>query len=103
MRQKSVTYVVAIETPETADDLRSFADYLASLGIHGCDVIVLDASPRDVFDENARMLRWVSRHVAVRAPFDIVRAAADLAATEKIIVARDDVRYEPANVHDVCA
>jgi len=104
MRQKQradrrCTYVVATAGSQT----RSLADYLSSLSLCGCDVIVFDASPPEVFDENARMLRWVSRHVAVRAPFDAVRTAAGLAATEKIVLARGDVRYEPSEIYDVCA
>src|SRR4051812_4586705 len=106
MRQKEksdrrCTYVVAIET--AGEPLRPFADYLAFLGINGCDVIVLDSSPREVFEENRRILRWVSRHVAVSAPFDVVRMSADLARTEKIIIARDDVRYDVTDIQDLCA
>src|SRR5436853_6986508 len=77
MRQKPkaerrCTYVVSIDKDVA---LRSLADYLSLLGTNGCDVIVLDSSSRDAFEENRRVLRWVSRHIAVAAPLDIVRTA----------------------------
>jgi len=109
MRQKPkadrrCSYVVSIEKHAAEpDDLRSLADYLSILDINGCDVIVLDSSPRDVFEENRRVLRWVARHVGARAPIDVVRTAAELARTEKIIIARDDVRYDVTDLHDLCA
>lgn len=109
MRQKQkvdrrCTYVVAIDDAGegAGATLRPLADYLAFLGTNGCDVVVLDSSPREVFDENRRILRWVSRHIAISAPFDIVRMSADLARTEKIIIARDDVRYDVTDLQDVC-
>jgi len=106
MRQKQkadrcCTYVVSID--DSARDLRSLADYFSLLGSNGCEVIVLDTGPREAIDENRRVLRWVARHIAVRAPFDIVRTSAELARTEKIIVASDDVRYEVTDIHDICA
>jgi hypothetical protein len=98
------TYVVSIaKTKACAGGLRSLAGYLSILGTMGCDVIIFDASPRDVFEENRRILRWIARHIAVRAPFDLVRTAAGLASTEKIIVAREDVRYGPSDLAGVCA
>src|SRR5438477_11184945 len=103
-RDRLCTYVVSIVKPKVcAGELRSLADYLSSLGTTGCDVIVFDASPRNVFEENRRVLRWVARHISVRAPFDLVRTAAGLASTEKIIVAREEVRYGPSDLADVCA
>ena len=98
------TYVVSIEkTDAGGGDLRSLADYLSILGTYGCDVIVFDASAPEVFDENRRVLRWVARHLAMRAPFDVVRSAADFAASEKIVVAHEDVRYGAAELDEMCA
>lgn len=109
MRQKikadcRCSYVISIEkTTACASDLRSLADYLSILDTHGCDVIVLDSSEREVFEENRRVLRWVARHVAVRQPLDLVRTSAELARTEKIVIAREDVRYEANDLFDICA
>ena len=97
------SYVVSIERHAVAPrDLRSLADYLSILDLNGCEVIVLDSSAPEVFEENRRVLRWVARHVGARAPIDIVRTAAELARTEKIIVAREDVRYDVTDLHDLC-
>jgi hypothetical protein len=102
--ERRCTYAVAIAKADPApDELRSLAEYLSNLGIAGCDVVVLDASPADVVDENRRVLRWVARHVAVTAPFDVVRAASDVAACEKVIVAAEAVRYNVADLTEVCA
>lgn len=102
--ERRCSYVVAIANADPApDELRSFSEYLSNLVVAGCDVIVLDASPADVVDENRRILRWVARHVVLTGPIDIVRTAADLASCEKVIVASDTVRYNVADLTELCA
>lgn len=104
------TYVVAIDaTTAPEGGLRSFADYLSTLGVAGCDVLVIDASPAFEFEEHRRILRWVSRHTAARVQhriadgaIDLLRAAADLAACEKVIVAGEDARYTQGDVDQMC-
>jgi len=93
------TYVVAISS--SSRDLRPFAEYLSTLGVAGCEVIVLDSSP--AFEEHCRILRWVGRHIVVDEPLDIVRTAASLASCEKIIVATESVRYDIADLTELCA
>ncbi|HEX7191708.1 MAG TPA: hypothetical protein VF381_09065 [Thermoanaerobaculia bacterium] len=95
------TYVVALSPATRSLDLRLFAEYLSTLGVAGCEVIVLDSS--DAIDEHGRVLRWVARHVVVQEPFDIVRAAASLASCEKVIVAGENVRYDLADLTELCA
>jgi hypothetical protein len=64
---------------------------------------MLDRSPRDVFEANARTLRWVGRHLHLpHATADIVRAATAVAACEKVIVATEDVRYSSAAIGKMC-
>src|SRR5207253_8758085 len=41
--------------------------------------------------------------IVVPQPLDLVRAAAEIARAEKIIIAREDVRYEVNDLHDMCA
>ena len=104
------SYVVVIgSSAASASGLRDLASYLSTLGVAGCDVVVLDPSPRLQFELNARILRWVGRHVSVRpehrshaGALDPVRSAATLAACEKVIVAADDVRYTPDAVGQIC-
>jgi hypothetical protein len=104
------SYVVVVEHASAVEgDLRELAQYLSSLGVAGCDVVILDASPRMQFELNSRILRWVGNHTPVRADHctaggsvDLVRAASTLAACEKVIVAAEDVRYTPEAIGQVC-
>ncbi|HEU4887802.1 MAG TPA: hypothetical protein VFV49_07955 [Thermoanaerobaculia bacterium] len=104
------SYVVVVESAAAStSDLRELGNYLSTLGTAGCDVVVLDPSPRMLFELNGRILRWVARHVAVRpehctsaGTLDRLRAAASVAACEKVIVASEDVRYIPAAIAQLC-
>lgn len=95
------TYVVALSPAARSLDLRPFAEYLSTLGVTGCEVIVLD--PSETVDEHRRILRWVARHVAVQEPIDVVRTAAELASCDKIIIADENVRYNVADLTELCA
>jgi hypothetical protein len=109
-QDRCCSYVVVVDNAtSSANELRDLANYLSMVGVAGCDVVVLDASPRLQFDLNARILRWVGRHVAVRpehrtpsGSLDLVRSAATLAACEKVIVAEQDVRYTPDAIGQIC-
>jgi hypothetical protein len=95
---------VALErTADSRDELRPFAEYLSSLDVAGCDVVILDSSPRQIFEENRRILRWVGRHVAVIGANDPVRLAAEHAACEKVILATEEVRYGRAEIEALLA
>ncbi|HYH09617.1 MAG TPA: hypothetical protein VEK11_21390 [Thermoanaerobaculia bacterium] len=104
------SYVVLVENASgSSEDLRELANYLSTLGVAGCDVVILDASPRMQLELHSRILRWVGRHVAARtehcAPggsVDLVRAAIGLAGCEKVIVAAEDVRYTPEAIGQIC-
>jgi len=102
-------YVIAIErSAGAAGDLEPLAGYLSNLGVIGCEVIVVDGSPREIFEENRRVLRWVGRHIAPRqqhrhAPgIDPVAAAIEFASQEKVIVADEAVRYTARDVDQLC-
>lgn len=109
-RERRCSYVVSIEQTPSPDELRDLAAYLSSLGVAGCEVVVLDASPREAFDAHARVLRWVARHTAVDSvhrtrsgALDLVRGGAAVATLEKVIVATHDVRYTSDAVAEICA
>ena len=109
-RERRCSYVVVAESATASpDELRQLANYLSTLGLAGADVVVLDPSPRPQFDQNARVLRWVGRHVAVRPEYrtqsgsiDLVRAAVAVAECEKVVVAAEDVRYTPEAIGQIC-
>jgi Glycosyltransferase like family 2 len=80
--------------------------YLAKLASAVTETIVVDGSPPDVFAANRAA--W-GPHVTAHLPPDPARAclngkvagvltAADLATTEALVIADDDVRYEPAQL-----
>jgi hypothetical protein len=103
------SYVVVMESAAASNDLRELGNYLSTLGVAGCDVVVIDPSPRLLFDLNGRILRWVARHVAVQpehctplGTFDRIRAAMAVTACEKVIVATEDVRYTPEAIAQLC-
>jgi hypothetical protein len=104
------SYVVVVDgSAASKNELRELAGYLSDLGVAGCDVVVLDSSPRLLFELNERILRWVARHVPVRAEhcspagtLDRVRGAAAAALCDKVIVASQDVRYTPDAIGQLC-
>jgi hypothetical protein len=114
MKQRSqpdrrCAYVIALErSGGAASDLAPLANYLSNLGVNGCEVIVVDGSPREQFDENRSVLRWVARHIAPRVQHrhppgvDPVAAAIDFASQEKVIVADEAVRYTASDIDQLC-
>jgi len=109
-QDRRCSYVVVMESPAgPASELRDLATYLSTLGVAGCDVVILDPAPAARFDLNGRVLRWVGRHLPVRAEhctpggtLDRVRAAAGVAACERVIVAAQDVRYTAEAIGQLC-
>ncbi|MEK6373492.1 MAG: hypothetical protein AABO58_12440 [Acidobacteriota bacterium] len=103
------SYIVVIDG-EWRGDLREFADYLSSLGVAKCDVIIVDDSPEHSFTRHRRVLCWVGRHVAARprhrglsGAVDPLRAALELASSDRVIVAGTSVRYDAVALDEVCA
>ena len=108
-RNRSCCSYVVVADGGTAEEHSDLAAYLSEMNVAGCEVVVIDPSPRMQFEHNARILRWVGRHVPARAEHlgpdgsvDLVRAAASLAACEKVIVAERDVRYTADAIARVC-
>jgi hypothetical protein len=110
-QDRRCTYVVPLEEQAggSIDDLRALSEYLTTLTVADCDVLILDAASAEHFERNRTILRWVGRHVAVDAhnrttsgAIDPVRAAVAFAACEKVIVAAPDVRYTADEIAAVC-
>lgn len=109
-RDRRCTYLITLEHVATLDQLYQLADYLSFLTVADLDVVVVDGSPLRLLERNRQVLRWVARHVTARPPhrapsgqLDPVRAATDVAACEKVIVADDQVRYSEEALDDMCA
>ena len=108
-QDRRCSYVVLVQNAaDSTTDLRELATYLSTVSVAGCEVVILDPSPRLQFECNGRVLRWVGRHTAVRPEHcagggvDIVRAASAVAACEKVIVAAEDVRYTAEAIGQLC-
>lgn len=104
-----LSYVVPIRWAD-GSQRRDLADYLAELGPHCEEVIVVDGSPPEVFAANAEAWgdgvehirpdpgeRWLMGKVAG------VRTGLRRATCERVILADDDIRYEPAALRRVAA
>jgi hypothetical protein len=104
LRDWKCSYVVLLDRATASTDrVRELARYLSAVSLD-CDVVVLDPSPRLLFETNARTLRWVGRHLHVPGgPADVVRSATAVAACDKVIVAADDVRYTAEAIERICA
>lgn len=98
------SYVVLLDRATASPDrVRDLARYLSTVSLD-CEVIVLDPSPRLLFESNARTLRWVGRHLHLPGgTTDIARTATAVAACDKVIVAADDVRYTPEAIDRITA
>jgi hypothetical protein len=109
LQDRRCSYVVLVDSATgSSSELRELAAYCSTLSVAGCEVVILDPSPRLQFELNDRILRWVGRHEPVLAQYragngvDLVRAGALLSGCEKVIIASEDVRYAPEAIHQLC-
>ena len=93
-----------------ATEAQAWVEYFTMLGAEGCEVIVVDGSPPAVFSEHGSVFGETCRHVAVDRRFGYlndkvngIHTGFELAGSEKVIVADDDIRYSIENVRQVCA
>ena len=104
------TYLLPIRrTAFTAAEGSELTDYFRTLNEAGCDVLVVDGSPAPVFQQHAEIWHARIRHEPVDRSFGYlndkvngIHTGVGLAATEKIILADDDIRYTPAEIDRVC-
>jgi hypothetical protein len=100
------TYLLTIRRARfDAREAEGFRDYFGRLEAAGCEVLVVDGSPREVFDAQAEVWRGACRHSAVDPRFKYLNGKVNgihtgvaLAAHERIILADDDIRYTPGDV-----
>lgn len=100
------TYLLPIRRVRVDDvEAAEFASYFETLARAGCEVLVVDGSPPEVFAKHGRIWRGLCRHVAVNPKYKYlngkvngVHTGVDLASCERIILADDDIRYTGADV-----
>src|SRR5215213_4623000 len=82
-----------------------FREYFGTLTGAGCEVLVVDGSPREVFDAHAGVWRGACRHAAVDPRYEYLNGKVNgihtgvaLSANERIILADDDIHYTAGDV-----
>jgi len=97
-----LSYVVPIRWRD-GEQRQELADYLAAIAPHCAELIVVDGSPPAVFAANAAAWGAWATHVPLDAgeswlmgKVSGVRTGIRLASREKVVLADDDVRYDPA-------
>ena len=90
-------------------EVKQLADYFKLLRLAGCEVLIVDGSPKPIFEEHRTSWQGFSRHVApdpkytyLNGKVNGVHTGVDLASCERIILADDDVRYSASNVKRMC-
>jgi hypothetical protein len=96
-----LSYVVPVRWRDGAQR-QELAEYLAEIAPLCAEVIVVDGSEPDVFAANAAAWGAYARHVppaqgeeSLMGKVAGVRTGVRLAAHERVVIADDDVRYEP--------
>jgi len=86
-------------------EAEGFREYFGLLAAAGCEVLVVDGSPREVFDAHADAWRGACRHAAVDPQYKYLNGKVNgihtgvaLASRERVILADDDIRYAPEDV-----
>src|SRR3954470_20085305 len=105
-----VTYLLPIRRATFGSaEATQLAEYFRELSEAGCEVLVVDGSPAEVFAEHEHAWRSLCRHAKVDRSFGFlndkvngIHTGVRLAATEKIILADDDIRYAAAEIVRIC-
>lgn len=100
------TYLLTIRRARfDAEESLEFRNYFEMLGGAGCEMLVIDGSPPDVFDLNAGVWRGACRHETVDPQYKFtngkvngIHTGVELASHEAIILADDDLVYTPEDV-----
>ncbi|HEX8722950.1 MAG TPA: glycosyltransferase [Pyrinomonadaceae bacterium] len=104
------TYLLTIRRVRyDAREAGRFGDYFRTLAAAGCEVLVVDGSPREVFDAHGEAWRGACSHAPVDPQYKYlngkvngIHTGVGLAAHERIILADDDIRYTPDDVRRMC-
>jgi hypothetical protein len=100
----SVSYVLPLRWAESGP-IDELSAYLRSIAGVADEVLVIDGSPTPVFAEHAAALRGVARHLAPHLDLDFQMGKVNGVLTgvrecsgELIVLADDDVRYDPSTL-----
>lgn len=100
----SVSYILPLRWTEPGP-IEELSAYLRSITGVADEILVVDGSPGPVFAEHAAALRGVARHLAPHPDFDFQMGKVNGVLTgvlecsgERIVLADDDVRYDPSTL-----
>jgi len=107
----SCTYLLPIRRVKTSRaELADFAGYFQRLAAAGCEVVVIDGSPPEVFEELDRAWSGLCRHETVDRSHGFLNDKVNgiltglaLPGCEAVILADDDIRYTGPDVARMCA
>jgi hypothetical protein len=105
------TYLLPIRRVRADEaEAGAFAGYFRRLARAGCEVLVVDGSPAEVFEAHARAWGDACRHVPVDPRYKYlngkvngVHTGVALATCERVLLADDDIRYTAPDVERACA
>lgn len=104
MNGAGVSYVLPLRWSEPGP-IEELGVYLTSIAGAVDEILVVDGSPAPVFAEHAEALRGIVRHLPPHPDLDFqmgkvngVLTGVREAAGERIVLADDDVRYDPATL-----
>lgn len=90
-------------------ETKLLGNYFRSLLVAGCEVVVVDGSPPRVFEQHNLLWRGFTRHLRPDPKFQYlngkvngIHTGVELAQSEYIIVADDDIRYTTSNIERMC-
>ena len=100
------TYLLPIRKRSFSEnEANDFAQYFIGLQSVGCEILVIDGSPPEVFGRHHQVWSNLARHEKVDRRFGYlndkvngIHTGIELASNEKIILADDDIRYAAADV-----
>lgn len=102
--ETGVSYVLPLRWAEPGP-IEELAAYLRSIAAQVDEVLVVDGSPGPVFAEHAAALGGIARHLSPHADLDFRMGKVNGVLTglreccgELVVLADDDVRYDPATL-----
>ncbi len=104
------TYLLPIRRVRASRrEAEKFARYFEQLRLANCEVLVVDGSPSEVFNEHDEVWRGLCRHVKpdpaytyLNGKVNGVHTGVDLASCEPIVLADDDIRYTAGDIERAC-
>jgi hypothetical protein len=107
--RSDISYVLPLRWAEPGP-IEELSDYLRSVAEVADEVLVVDGSPAPVFAEHAAALGGIARHLPPRPDLDFqmgkvngVLTGVSECSGELVVLADDDVRYDPATLRRTVA